>query len=98
MKIYARGKSNNEFLYSAGAAGLTTNTVPLQDGHDLIIFQGVLHGTYVRGIFNVTNTRIIGTYGAEQTEFTTDDVMYDVPWFDAVLDLANTDEPSHSLH
>jgi hypothetical protein len=93
MKTYARGKTSAEFVAAAQSAGLTVNTAPMEMGGDWLVFNGTLHGMPVHALFSVVNSRVIGTFGADKAGFSSDDSLDGTPWFDALLDLANTNDP-----
>lgn len=96
MKTYKRGRTSSEFIEAAKAAGLQIDMADYYKGGDWIVARGTLEGEPVEMLFNVVNQRVIGIYGDDDDEnlFTTDTDKHDgEPWFDAILDLANTNEP-----
>jgi hypothetical protein len=93
MKTYARGKTSAKFVEAAQSAGLTVNTAAFEAGGDWVVFHGTLHDVPLHGLFNTINSRVIGTFGADNADFSTDDSRDGTPWFDAVLDLAITNAP-----
>ncbi|GAB2889420.1 hypothetical protein GCM10027202_17510 [Microvirgula curvata] len=94
MKTYKRGRTSSEFIAAAQAAGMEIETTNYNLGGDWITAHGTLESVAIRMLFNVCTAAVIGNYGEDGRPFATEDGSHDgEPWFDAVLDLAMTNEP-----
>lgn len=93
MKRFVRGKTSQEFIDAAKGAKLEINSQAYERGGDWIAFNGIIEGVAVDALFNAVNSRVIGRYGQYGQKFSTDEGLDGAPWFDAVLDLANTNDP-----
>lgn len=90
MKTYSRGRTSQEFKFAAVDMGLTVDDEVYQQGGDFIRFSGEVEGVTIYAVFSSVNSRVIGT--ANNKPFSTDELKDGEPWFDAILDLANTDD------